>query len=464
MEAFAEYLAAHRAQHLQQLQDLLHIPSISTLPEHRADVRRCAEQVTRCAQEIGFEHAELLSTPLHPVVYADWLHAPGQPTVLIYGHYDVQPVDPLDLWSSPPFDPEIRDGKLYARGASDDKGPVFMLLKSFEALLQTEGRLPVNVKLCIEGEEEIGSPHLAALVEAQAERFRADVVVICDTPMLGPGRPAVCYGLRGLAALEVHVQGARSDLHSGVYGGMVQNAVHALVELLASMRSPDGRIAVDGFYDSVLPPTPAERQAIAALPFDAAEQAQQLGVPALVGEPGFSPLERAWVRPTLEVNGIWGGFQGKGTKTIIPAAAHAKITCRLVPDQDPRQIQQRLQQHIRQHAPAGVEVSVTLQDCGYPYVAPLHHPALQWAARVYTQAYGTPAALVRMGGSIPVVADLYRILQAPVVMLGFSLPDENFHAPDEHFSLDNFDKGMLTLCRYWLGLGPALRAEGSQPS
>ncbi|MCL6599443.1 MAG: dipeptidase [Alicyclobacillus macrosporangiidus] len=457
LSTFDQYLSEHREQHLEELREFLRIPSISTLSDHRADVRRAAEFLAEQAKAIGFEHVELLETARHPVLYADWLHAPGQPTVLVYGHYDVQPVDPLHLWKSPPFEPEIRDGKLYARGASDDKGQVFMHLKSFEALLRTTGSLPVNVKLCIEGEEEIGSPHLPQVLAAHQERFQADVIVISDTPILAPGQPAVCYGLRGLAALEVHVYGANSDLHSGLYGGMVQNAVHALVEVLASMRGPDGRVQVTGFYDGVQPLSAEERQAFADLDFDEMATARALGVETLFGEAGYTALERVWARPTLEINGIYGGFQGEGTKTVIPNEAHAKITCRLVPNQDPVRIQQLIRQHVLTHLPPGARAEVTLQDTGRPYVTPFHHPAIQLAAKAYEEAYGVPASFIRMGGSIPVVEVFDRLVGAPVVLMGFGLPDENFHAPNEHFSLDNFDKGLRTLCRYWTGLPDALR-------
>ncbi|MCL6516684.1 dipeptidase [Alicyclobacillus sp.] len=456
MATFDTYLSEHRDEHLEQLKALLRIPSISTLSEHRADVRRAAEFLAEQARAIGFDHVELLETPRHPVLYADWMHAPGQPTVLVYGHYDVQPVDPLHLWTSPPFEPQIRDGKLYARGASDDKGQVFMHLKSFEALLRTTGQLPINVKLCIEGEEEIGSPHLPQVLAEHRDRFQADVIVISDTPILGPGRPAVCYGLRGLAALEVHVQGANSDLHSGLYGGMVQNAVHALVEVLSSMRGPDGRIRVAGFYDEVQPLSAEERRAFLNLGDDEAATAQRLGVDTLFGEAGYTALERVWARPTLEINGIWGGFQGEGTKTVIPNEAHAKITCRLVPDQDPERIQLLIRQHVQTHLPPGVRATVVFQDTGRPYVTPFHHPAIQLAARAYEEAYGTPASFIRMGGSIPVVEVFDRLIGAPVVLMGFGLPDENFHAPNEHFSLENFDKGLRTLCGYWTGLPGAL--------
>jgi acetylornithine deacetylase/succinyl-diaminopimelate desuccinylase-like protein len=454
---FDQYLSEHRDEHLEQLKAFLRFPSISTLADHKDDVRRCAEFLAEQLRQVGFEHVELMETPGHPVVYADWLHAPGKPTVLVYGHYDVQPVDPLHLWDTPPFEPTIRDGKIYARGSSDDKGQVFMHIKSFEALLRTTGTLPVNVKFCIEGEEEIGSVHLPALLEQYAEKFRCDVIVISDTPMLGPDKPSVCYGLRGLTGLQVDVKGANSDLHSGLYGGAVQNAIHALVQLLASLRDETGKVLVEGFYDDVLPLSDEERQAIASLNFDEEQLRKELGVPELFGEAGYSVLERVWARPTLEINGIYGGFQGDGTKTVIPNEAHAKITCRLVPNQDPEKIQEAVAAHLLKHCPKGVTVSVQRFDGGRPYVTPFHHPAIQLAAKAYEKAYGVPAAFTRMGGSIGIVEPFDRVLGAPIVLMGFGLNDENFHAPNEHFSLRNFDLGLRTLCYYWNGLDGALK-------
>lgn len=456
MADFDQYLTEHRKEHIEQLKAFLRFPSISTLTANKTDVADCAKFLGELLSDVGFEHIELMPTALHPVVYADWLHAPGKPTVLVYGHYDVQPVDPLDLWHTPPFEPTIRDNKIYARGSSDDKGQVFMHIKSFEALLKTTGTLPVNVKFCLEGEEEIGSRHLPALLKEHADKFRADVIVISDTPMLGPNQPSVCYGLRGLTALQVDVKGANSDLHSGLYGGAVQNAIHALVELLASLRNDQGKILVEGFYDDVVPLTEDERKAFAALGYDEEQLRTDLEVSELFGESGHTVLERLWTRPTLEVNGIYGGFQGDGTKTVIPNEAHAKITCRLVPDQDPEKIQKAIERHLMNHCPAGVTVSVQLFDNGKPYVTPFHHPAIQLAAKSYELAYGVPASFIRMGGSIGVVEPFDQVIGAPIVLMGFGLNDENFHAPNEHFSMDNFDKGMRVLCFYWNGLDDAL--------
>jgi len=455
-QSFHDYLESHRSEHLEQLTELLRFPSISALSEHKDDVLACATHLVNHLTEVGFDNAKLMSTKGNPVVYADWLHAPGKPTVLVYGHYDVQPVDPIRLWQSPPFEPEIRDNQIYARGSSDDKGQVFMHIKAFEALLKTTGTLPVNVKFCIEGEEEIGSANLPSFLDDCAELFRADVLVISDSPILGPNQPSICYGLRGLAGFEIDVRGAKGDLHSGLYGGAAPNAVHALVHVLDSMHDAAGRVSIKGFYDDVVALADEERKAYQALNQDELALARELEVTTLVGEPEFSALERTWARPTLEINGLYGGFQGEGTKTVIPCEAHAKITCRLVPDQEPDQIHAMVEKHIRMHTPAGVTVTVHHLDSGKPYVTPFHHPAIQLAARAYEQAYGVPAAFTRMGGSIPIVETFERLLGMPVVLMGFGLNDENFHAPNEHFSLINFDKGLHTLCYYWNELESAL--------
>lgn len=445
---YAAYLKQHEARHLEELKAFLRIPSISALSAHKADMVKAANWLVEQLKAAGLQRAELIETPGHPVVYAEWLGAPGAPTALIYGHYDVQPVDPEHLWETPPFEPTVRDGKIYARGASDDKGQVFQHIKALEALLATEGKLPVNVKLLIEGEEEVGSTHLDDFVLANQELLKADVLVISDTPLYAKGQPALCYGLRGLAALELTLTGAKGDLHSGLYGGAVQNPLHALVELLASLHE-NGRVAVKGFYDRVVELTVEERAEFAALPFDEAAYRAELGVPELFGEPGYTPTEQTWARPTLELNGVWGGFQGEGTKTVIPNQAHAKITCRLVPDQDPKEIQQLIQAHLEAHLPPGVTLSVTLQDTARPVVTAIDHPALQAAAAALAEGYGKAPYFTRMGGSVPVVETFANRLGLPAVLMGFGLPDENFHAPNEHFNLDNYEIGKRVLCSYW---------------
>lgn len=447
-----QWLKEKRTEHLNELMELLKFPSISALSEHKTDLVRTAQWLADSLRKAGLENVQIMETGGHPVVYADWLHAPGKPTLLIYGHYDVQPVDPLNLWESPPFEPTIRDNKLYARGASDDKGQTFMHIKAIEALLKCEGQLPLNVKVCIEGEEEIGSPHLEPFVKQHQELLAADVLLISDTPMLENGRPAICTGLRGLCGLEITVQGPASDLHSGMYGGGVQNPIHALVELLDSMRDASGRITIDGFYDQVVPVTEKEREEIASLELDEEQLKAELGVNQLFGEEGYSYLERTWVRPTLEVNGIYGGFQGEGVKTVLPARAGAKITCRLVPDQDPDEIIRLIEKHIEQHTPPGVTVTTHHFDKGRPFVVPSDHPAIQAAEQALEKAFGQPAAKIRMGGSIPIVETFHRLLKLPVVLMGFGLPNENIHAPNEHFHLENFDKGLEAICHYWFEL------------
>lgn len=450
------YLKENRENHLKELFDLLSIQSISALPNHKNDVKKAADWMAEALRKIGMENVAVHETKGHPVVYGDWLKADGKPTVLIYGHYDVQPVDPLHLWDSPPFEPEIRDEKIFARGASDDKGQTFMHLKAIEAILQTTGTLPVNIKFCIEGEEEVGSPNLPKFTEENKELLAADVLVISDTGMLERGKPTICYGLRGLAGIQIDVKGAKGDLHSGLYGGGVQNAIHALVELLSSFHNTDGQIKVEGFYDKVTPLTTEEKEAYDQLQFDEEAVRKELGVPELFGEKGYTYLERTWVRPTLEINGIYGGFEGEGIKTVLPADAHAKITCRLVPEQDPEEIIELLKRHIEKNKPRGVEVTVSEFDKGAPFVTPFDHPAIQAAGRAYEKVYNVPTSYTRGGGSIPIVATFDQILQLPIVLMGFGLPSENFHAPNEHFHLENYDNGLLTICHYWYELAKSL--------
>jgi len=442
------YFAEHREEHLNELKEFLRIPSISSLSEHKGDIQNAAQWLANAFDKLNLENISITQTAGHPVVYADWLHAEGKPTILFYGHYDVQPVDPLNLWDSKPFDPTIRDNKLFARGASDDKGQVFMHLKMIEALFATTGTLPVNVKFIYEGEEEIGSPNLPAFVEEHKEKLAADLILISDTGLYGPGKPAVCYGLRGLTGIQIDVRGAKGDLHSGLYGGGVQNAIHALAEILASFRDEHGTIQVEGFYDKVLPLTEEEREAYRALGFDEESVKDEVGVKELFGEAGYSYLERTWARPTLEVNGVFGGFSGEGIKTVLPAEAGAKITCRLVPNQEPEEIVALLKAHVEKHKPTGVEVAISEFDKGRPFLTPFDHPFIQAAGRSYEKVYKVPTAYTRGGGSIPIVAAFDEILELPVVLMGFGLSSENFHAPNEHFHLENFDKGLRVLSDY----------------
>ena len=442
------YFAQHRDTHLKELNDFLRIPSISSLSEHKQDMQVAASWLAAAMKRINLENISIEETGGHPVVYADWLHAPGKPTILFYGHYDVQPVDPLNLWETPPFEPTVRDNKLFARGSSDDKGQVFMHLKAIEALFALEGTLPVNVKFIIEGEEEIGSPNLPPYVEKNKEKLAADLILISDTSLYAPGKPAVCYGLRGLTGVQIDVRGAKGDLHSGLYGGGVQNSIHALAQILASFRDEHGTIQVEGFYDNVRPLSEEERQAYRDLNFDEEALKEEVGVKQLFGEKGYSYLEQTWARPTLEVNGVFGGFSGEGIKTVLPAEAGAKITCRLVPDQNPDEIVALLKAHVEKHKPAGVDITISEFDKGAPYITPFDHPVIQAAGRSYEHVYEVPTAFIRGGGSIPIVAAFDQILALPVVLMGFGLTSENFHAPNEHFHLENFDKGLRVLGDY----------------
>lgn len=442
------YFAENRDKHLAELDEFLRIPSISSLSEHKQDMQVAASWLAAAMKRVNLENITIDETGGHPVVYGDWLHAPGKPTILFYGHYDVQPVDPLHLWETPPFEPDVRDNKLFARGASDDKGQVFMHLKAIEALFTLDGTLPVNVKFIIEGEEEIGSANLPQYVEKNKEKLAADLILISDTGLYAPGKPAVCYGLRGLAGIQIDVRGAKGDLHSGLYGGGVQNAIHALADILASFRDEHGTIQVEGFYDNVRPLSEEERQAYRDLNFDEEALKEEVGVKELFGEKGYSYLEQTWARPTLEVNGVFGGFSGEGIKTVLPAEAGAKITCRLVPDQQPDEIVTLLKAHIEKNKPTGVEVTISEFDKGAPYITPFDHPVIQAAGRSYERVYEVPTAYTRGGGSIPIVAAFDQILQLPVVLMGFGLSSENFHAPNEHFHLENFDKGLRVLGDY----------------
>lgn len=450
LQAINEYFIQNREKHLEELFEFLRIPSISSLSEHKQDMTTAANWLADHLRKLSIENVTIDETAGHPVVYGEWLHAEGKPTILFYGHYDVQPVDPLNLWESEPFKPEIRDNKLYARGASDDKGQVFMHLKMIEALFATEGTLPVNVKFIYEGEEEIGSPHLPSYIETNKEKLSADLIVISDTGLYGPGKPAICYGLRGLAGVQIDVRGANSDLHSGLYGGGVQNAIHALVEIVNSFRDEHGTIQVEGFYDNVRPLSDEERKAFKDLQFNEEALKEEIGVKELFGEKGYSYLEQTWARPTLEVNGIFGGFSGEGIKTVLPAHAGAKVTCRLVPDQDPDEIVALLRKHIEKHKPTGVEVEISEFDKGAPFLTPFDHPLIQTAGRSYEKIYEVPTAYTRGGGSIPIVATFDQILKVPVILMGFGLNSENFHAPNEHFHLENFDKGLRVLSDYLL--------------
>jgi acetylornithine deacetylase/succinyl-diaminopimelate desuccinylase-like protein len=443
------YIGAERGRFLGELQDFLRIPSISTEARWAPEVQRAAAFVAADLRRSGMAQVEVIPTAGHPAVYAEWLGAPDQPTALIYGHYDVQPVDPENLWDSPPFAPIERDGYLYARGASDDKGQVHLHLKAIEAHLKTTGRLPINLKVILEGEEEIGSEHLVDLIRAQRPRLAADVVVISDTAMFGPGRPSICYGLRGIAYWQVDLLGANSDLHSGAYGGAVANPLEVLSHLLASLKDERGRIRVPGFYDDVRAISPTERAALARLPHDDEEFRRGLGVAALFGEAGYSTLERLWARPTLEIHGLWGGFTGEGSKTVLPNRAGAKLSSRLVPDQDPDRISDLVEAYLQRQCPPTVQLAFTRMSGAKPAMVQLEHPAVRAAARALERAFGVAPLYQREGGTIPVVSTFAEELGAPALLLGFGLADDHLHAPNERFLIDNYVKGIETVALLW---------------
>jgi acetylornithine deacetylase/succinyl-diaminopimelate desuccinylase-like protein len=447
--ALEAHLVATREGRYDSYQAFLRIPSISALPAHADDCRRAAGWLAEALGQAGLEHAEVAETGGHPVVYADWLHAPGAPTVLVYGHYDVQPVDPLELWTSPPFEPAIVGDRLVARGAADDKGHIHAHLMAAAALLATRGAIPVNVKYLFEGEEESGSVHLDRWLESNRERLVADVVVISDTGFFEGNRPAITIGLRGLMYAQIDVQGTPVDVHSGGYGGVIENPANALAQIIAALKGPDGRVRIPGFYDDVVALTDEERAAIDALPFDEEAYRQRVGVPALVGEVGFSVLERKGARPTLDVNGIWGGFTGEGAKTIIPAHAHAKVSCRLVSSQDPERIFELFSAYVEEIAPPGVTVKVQTLHGGRPSLTPTSHPATHAAARALEATFGQAPVYIREGGSIPVCASFEAILGLPVVLLGFTQPDEHAHAPNEWIDLNNYETGIRMFARMW---------------
>lgn len=442
------YLATTAERRLERYLDFIRIPSVGGMAEHAADTRRAAEVLAGELRGGGMEHVEVAETGGHPVVYADWLHAGADaPTVLVYAHYDVQPGDPIESWETSPFEPVIRDGRVLGRGAADDKAHIQMLVRVAEALLAVRGAFPVNVRYLFEGEEESSSVHLDTWLEANRGRLAADLAMVCDTGFFEGNLPSICVGLRGIVYVQVDVAGPTVDLHSGSFGGAVANPATVLVEMLAALKGPDGRIRIPGFYDDVIPLTDADRAAFAALPFDEAAWMAEIGVEALAGEAGYSTLERRSARPTLDVNGIWGGFTGDGPKTIIPASAHAKVSCRLVANQDPALILARLTDHLIAIAPPGVRVTVHDLGTGRGTLTPIDHPATRAAARAIEATFGVAPLYFREGGSIPVAASFERILGQPVVLLGFMNPDARAHAPNENMVLANFETGLRTLAR-----------------
>jgi acetylornithine deacetylase/succinyl-diaminopimelate desuccinylase-like protein len=443
MNNIIDFINANRDRYVEELKEYLAIPSISALPDHQQDVRRCAEWTADHLRRIGLQNVRLEETPGNPVVYAEWLGADGAPTILFYGHYDVQPVDPLELWESPPFEATIRDGEIYARGAVDDKGQIFMHFKAIEAYLSQNGRLPVNMKIVLEGEEEVGSAHLDNFVKANKDLLAADVVVISDSPMFDRGVPSICYGLRGLVYCQLDLRGTKTDLHSGSFGGAVANPIMVLAQVLAQMKDRGGRIKIPGFYDDVRELAAEEREQWRRLPFNERQYAREIGAPKLFGESGYSTLERVWARPTFEVNGIQGGFTGDGAKTVIPALAMAKVSMRLVPDQDPDRIADLFEQFVKKITPKTVEVKVTRMQGGKPWMAEFDNRFVQAAGRAIEKGFGKAPVFNREGGSIPVVATFQEILGLPSVLFGVGLPDENAHAPNEKLDLGNFHGGII---------------------
>ena len=453
----SDWLTAERPAATAELFDFLRIPSISARSEHRGDVARAAEWLATRLRTAGLT-AEVFPTEGHPIVIGEWRGAgPTAPTYLVYGHYDVQPVEPLELWHSPPFEPTVRDGRIYARGSVDDKGQLYLHVKALEAHLRTSGRLPVNVIVLAEGEEEVGSEHLPAFVERQAQRLACNGVVVSDSAMFAPGLPSILFSLRGLAYLQIDVEGPATDLHSGSYGGAVVNPATALARIIASFHDENRRVAVKGFYDRVVEWEEDVRRQIRSLPFREEGFLEEAGAPSLGGEKGYSTLERIWTRPTLEVNGLLSGYTGEGAKTVLPARAMAKVSCRLVPDQSPDEIATLVTEHVRQMAPPEVTVTVTPLHHGRPWRATLDGPLFDAGRRALQRAFGREPVLTGEGGSIPVVGDFQRILRAPVLLMGFGLPGENAHAPDEWIAVENFEKGMLAASFLWEELGSVTR-------
>ena len=449
-KATSDYVAQHKTRLLDELNELIRIPSISTAPEHVDDVQRAAKFVADALGKAGLENVEIIPTERHPLVYADWLHAPGKPTVLCYGHYDVQPADPLELWHTPPFEPTLRDGNLYARGSSDDKGQMYMHIKAVEALFAVHGKLPVNVKFLIEGEEEVGGASITKYVAANAGKLKADVALVSDTALFADGLPTLCIGLRGLVYLEVEASGPSRDLHSGLYGGAAPNAVFGLIELLAKAKDANGHILLPGFYDDVQPPAQAESESWKRLPFAESEfLRKEVGSTTLTGEPGFSVFERTWARPTFEVHGIAGGFTAPGAKTVIPAKATAKVSFRLVPDMDPDKTIAAFREWVRANSPAGIQTEIRVLSSGPAIVVNPDHPAIHLAAEAFEEMLGKPTVFIRSGGSVPIVGDIARHLGISTVMMGFGLPDDALHSPNEKFKLSNYYSGIMTIAHFF---------------
>jgi len=450
------YARENQQRFLSELKDLLRIPSISTLPEHKSDVQKAAEFIAGELSRVGMENVDIIPTSGHPLIYADWLHAPGKPTVLCYGHYDVQPPDPLNEWTTPPFEPTERNQNLYARGAVDDKGQMYMHLKAAEALMRSDSKLPLNVRFLIEGEEEVGGESIAKFVREQTSRLQADFALISDTEMFAPELPTLCVGLRGMVYTELQAQGAKTDLHSGMYGGVAPNPLEALARMISKLKDESGRILIPGFYDRVQKPSADELKAWKSLPFDEEHYRKtEVGSKELVGEAGYSVLERTWSRPTVEVHGVPGGFVGAGAKTVIPARAAAKVSMRLVPDQRPDEIFKLYSAYVNSIIPRGIELKIKQFSMADPIVVKTDNRFVQAATAAMKEVFSKETVYIRSGGSIPIVADFEKHLKIPSVMMGFGLPDDNLHAPNEKFHIPNFYRGIESLIRFFQKVGSA---------
>jgi acetylornithine deacetylase/succinyl-diaminopimelate desuccinylase-like protein len=448
-----DYIESARDDHINELKEFLRIQSVSAKSEYKPDIERAAQWVAGKLRGAGLEKIEIVPTKMHPLVYGESLHAPGKPTILFYGHYDVQPAEPLELWTSPAFEPTVRNGNLFGRGTADDKGQVHIHIKALEALLKTAGKLPINIKVMIEGEEEVGSVSLWDFVKQNRERLKADALVVSDTSMLAKGVPSITYGLRGLNYYQIEITGPAQDLHSGVFGGAVPNPITILAETIAKLHDKNLRVSVPGFYDQVAALSREERKALRALPWKEKEFRKTVGAPGLEGEKGYSIVEQLWTRPTLELNGIWGGYTGEGAKTVIPSKAHAKLSTRLVPNQDPAKIAKLVERHMRKLLPKSVQCKFEVLSTGKPWVAPYSHPIFQKAIQALEAGFGKKAVFIREGGSIPFVTQMHDTFNVPCVLLGFGLPDENAHAPDEHIALENYFGGIKAVALFYEQLG-----------
>jgi acetylornithine deacetylase/succinyl-diaminopimelate desuccinylase-like protein len=450
MDAAVAYAREHAARFLDELKALLRIPSVSTLPEHDVDVEAAAEWVAANLRRIGMEHVEVIHGEGHPLVYADWLHAAGKPTCICYAHYDVQPPDPLDEWITPPFEPTERNQNLYARGAVDDKGQLVTQLKALESLLQTgDKKLPLNIRVIYEGEEEVGGERITEFVEKHPERLKGDFALISDTEMFAPDLPTLCVGLRGMVYTELEVRGAKTDLHSGMYGGVAPNPFVALAQIISGLKGLDGKILIPGIYDDVLKPSEQELAAWRELPFDEEEYKVEVGASALIGEKDYTPIERTWARPTLDVHGVVGGFIGTGAKTVIPAKATAKVSMRLVPDMAPEKVFQQYKEYVQKLCPPGHTVDVRLIHSGEPSLIPTDNPWIRASVAAMKTVWKKDTVFIRSGGSIPIVGDFAKHLHVPSVMMGFGLPDDGLHAPNEKFHIPNFHRGIESVIRFF---------------